>query len=483
MIVKRFLGKKEKDLYSLLLGKLLPVKVPPTYLFTFLFGVLCILTFMLRINAKQPLSVGPEIYEYFTLFNVSTSLFPFLMNGIPILVMVMGVVTIFLFGSILRKMGVNKNIRFFALLFFAFSPIYVYVFTSLNTMGCVLFFTLLAFHLLFEKLPSKKNNKYYLYLFGPYFCFFIIAFLDNIAALLLIIFLLVYWKKGHYKSIHADRIKKCIGVGFTFFASFLVFRIFRSGYEFIDTLFVSEGLLKSAAKSHLLLTDFGALFGFSLFFLILCFLGILILWSQRKQYFWQGFIMLLFLLPYLYFNIQYVVLVMIFLIMLAAFAFNYLFHVPWKLAIIRDFCLLLLFLGCLFTITSFVFRAGLLEPQMALLDAAELLEVKYYQDVGSTLLTHPSYHPYLRTFTQFNVVEDEFSSNRMFHSRRLDTLLPLLEYHNIQYILITEEMRSGLVWEDTVQLLFLLEHSENFKKKFENCELEIWEYDEYGKKG
>lgn len=469
--------KEETDLFVEFIGKYLPHQLAtPERFFGIVYVIFLIIGFLLRLKMQQPLAIGQDMY-------VIISKLKFLsVNGVevtavlPLILLILGGSAFFLFNQLLKEIKVSTNVRSFSLLLFAFFPGYIYAFTGINNTAILFLVTLILMYTLFSEIPPKKVGFKKLLPYIPYICFVILALSDLFIAVIVMITLLLYWKQGSYRSGREQTIKRCIIFSFTLLAGIIIFRILSDGISFIDELFAPQGILSSATPYRLLLTDFNAKFGMSLFFLILVSIGFILLWSKKKaeKGFW--FVFLLFGGAYLYSNVGYLVFIAAFLIPLAAYGFNALFHREWKLTVIRDFSLLLIFLGIIFTTTAFLARYPQLEPQSNLLDVLSLLNEETQGEQNTSLLTHPKYNAYVNAITKHSLVADAEAREQMLHARRLDTLIPLLGKYNVKYILITREMKEGLVWSENVQLLFLLGHSENFKKRFENSGVEIWEY-------
>jgi hypothetical protein len=460
-----------EGLFRKLVGKHLPWNLTQLQFFTTVFGGILIVAMLLRIFAKQPLTIGSEAY-LFSYFLKQTSLNKIYLQIGFIIPILLGVFSIYFYGKILLLKKCNRNIVGFSLLLFAVSPLYIYTFTSNNHMAIILSLAIYTFALLFtDMFTAKKKKKSMLSLIA----FLIIAFLDITASLIYLFFVITYWKKGKFKATYDEHIRKYIKGAFFIFAITLIINIISKGYLFIDQLFTLRGLFYTENWYYALFSDFGALWGFSLFYLLLLIIGFLLLWKERKEYGWGVFVLLVSLFVYLYLDVRYAVMVTPLFIPIAGFAFKKLWYLKWKVAMIRDFCLLLFVLGCIFSATAFVSRYPLLEPQAEFMQGVNELNLRY-GNLDATLLTHPKYIPYLEATTEFTLFSDQQAIDTIFHKRRIDEVDPLLEEGNIRFILITEEMRSGLVWEERVQLLFLLDNSKNFKKRFENAKVEVWEH-------
>ena len=468
---RSLVSKEGEDLFRKLVGRNLPWKLKQLQFFTIIFGIILVFAMILRIVAKQPLTIGSEAY-LFSSFLKHTSVNKIYLSLSFIVPILLGIFSIYLYGKILFLKKCNKNIVEFSLLLFAVSPLYIYTFTNNNHMAIILFLALYTFALLFTDIfTSRKKKKSMLSLVA----FLIIATLDVTASLIYLFFVIAYWKKGHFKSTYDEYIRTYIKGAFFIFAMTLIINIVSKGYFFIDQLFTLRGLFYTENWYYALFSDFGALWGFSLFYILLLIIGFLLLWKERKEYGWEMFVLLAGLFVYLYLDTRYAVIVTPLFIPIAGFAFKRLWYLKWKVTMIRDFCLLLFVLGCIFSATAFVSRYPLLEPQAEFMQGVNELNLRY-GNLDATILTHPKYIPYLEATTEFTIFSDTQAIDALFHKRRINEVDPILEENDIRFIFITEEMRSGLVWKERVQLLFLLDNSKNFKKRFENAKVEVWEH-------
>lgn len=474
---------KEQDYAAVFLKRFLPcffsslsVK-KKAVLAAIFFALLSSFALFLRFYANQPLVLGDTIYrqagfvKHFFPYGILLS--RFYLSIAPFFGILLGTVTLYLLGILFERLSLDRNIQTWTLLALLLTPAVLYSFTTIHYTAVLLFFFVLLFFTCLHgplHIIGKDITKPFLLL-----NLFFALLIDSVAVFLFLLFLLIYWKYGQYKSKYADSLKECSIMGFVLLILFVLLQYLFQGSKYLDQLFSAHGLLQMQGVYYYLLADFGGLFGFSLFLLLLASIGMLKLWHQKHEYLPFFFVLCFTLAGYLFLDATYSVFLVLILALTAALGFNALLHQTWKLSLIKDFCLLLLVLGCVFTATAFIFRYPLLAPQAEFLQGLELLTQKYHADEES-LLTYERYEPYLASLTDFSLVTDPLLTQPIFTSRRLDTLLPLLDNSRIRYIVITPEMKSGLVWNETTQLLFLLENSEKFKKKIENSQVEIWIY-------
>lgn len=474
---------KETDYFMLLLKKIpflssLFLSHSRALFAALLFVLLSLFALLLRFFSHQPLALGEHIYRqagFIKLLLPLGSLFSSTyLTLAPFVGILLGTTTFYLLALLFEQLYLDKNIQTLSLTGLLLAPSLLYSFITLHPGAILLFLFITSFYFLLH--PPLFWGGYNITHLVIYLSLLFAILLNSVAVLLFLIFLLIYWRNGKYLAKHADLLKLFIMHGFLFlFLSGILFFLFQGG-AYLDRLFFAQGLLQSDSIYYHFLADFGGLLGFSLFFILIAIIGFLKLWGKKQNYLSFFYISGIILASYFFLDETYGVFLTLVLALLAAVGFNVLIHQSWKLGLIRDFCLLLLVLGCIFTATAFLFRYPHLEPQADFISSLTLLTQKYHAQHDELLLTHSKYVPYLSAITDFPTFTDPSLIQPIFSSRRLDTLFPLLDKYNIRYLLITPEMRSGLVWNETTQLLFLLENSEKFKKKIETSHVDIWLY-------
>ncbi len=221
--------------------------------------------------------------------------------------------------------------------------------------------------------------------------------------------------------------------------------------------------------------EFGAPLGLSILFLFLSLLELLLRWNERRaRGYAAAFLLLLALLP---FSLSARVLLGLFSSLFAGLFAARLLRRRWALKDARAITLLLVGCNLLFLLVAQIVGIGGQEPRAALvtvLSSAEEGLILAPESLGA-VVERLGY----RAAIHACVVERErcADAERLYRSWRLNEALPLLDHHQIRYLLLTDEMRQGLVWSrDEEGLLFLLKHSEKFRLIAEEEGYELWEY-------
>jgi hypothetical protein len=231
------------------------------------------------------------------------------------------------------------------------------------------------------------------------------------------------------------------------------------------------------------ITDLGGIQGFGIFSFILLFVGIVLTWKTKNQYYpiyialfaFCGISWLLNTNYTIYFN-----LIASYLIGLGLMGVS---NRKWEVGLLKNITLLILLCGLLFSSISYAKRVSVMEPDSSMVTSLQWLSVlpegkvfsypgysdfiSYYGRKGALVPTEP------RPDTAYllNVTD------RIFYSRSLLETSELLGEQNISYILIDSNMKQGLVWSREDQgLLFLLGNNETFRQIYWHDNTEIWEF-------
>lgn len=235
---------------------------------------------------------------------------------------------------------------------------------------------------------------------------------------------------------------------------------------------------------NMMVSDFGSISGLSLFFVILFFTGLVVAWKEKRIYA-PLYLLVLFLTPAIVLYPQ----LLIYFACAAAFfvgkALSYFKESSWHFRSVGKITLFVIILGLLFSSLSYATR---LKESSPLADQISgLVSLDEYAPSDSVVLSVPEMGYFIEYFAQRPVLLDESLSeplharrlkdaDTIFHSRNLDETSAVLVRNNINFIVITKDMKTGGVWDHPDEgLLFLLRDSETFKNIYAAPSLEIWE--------
>jgi uncharacterized membrane protein len=172
---------------------------------------------------------------------------------------------------------------------------------------------------------------------------------------------------------------------------------------------------------------------------------------------------------------------------LAGIALATLIKMKWKLKVIRNISILLLFCGLLFSSVSYTVRIAEAQPNNELIQALDW--IRENSNEGDVVFSHYANGFWVESRALRPVVLDSLSdyssefeqrlsdSNTIFSSWDIEKTKKKLSEYDVEFILITNDMYEGLVWEEPEQeLAYLLRNSETFKKEYENSYVGVWRY-------
>jgi hypothetical protein len=256
--------------------------------------------------------------------------------------------------------------------------------------------------------------------------------------------------------------------------------------RFVVTAFLTVGALVIGHNPPLIglprvlsqyISDLGGVYGFSIFALLLAFVGAAIVWQDKKKYYaayaiFIGFLVGSFFFPHL------LVFGNVVISALAGTALARLAQRKWELSFLRQAALLVLFCGLLFSSISHAVNLADTPPTPAFFKALEF--------TSGIVLTHENYGFWVESaghtaildplWRELSDPEDQaWDVAALFRSTDLNQAKPLFEKYNITNVLITPEMEHGLLWEREDQGLdFLVKNSEMFKKLQTGSNIGVW---------
>lgn len=354
---------------------------------------------------------------------------------IDAILLVLGILSLIFFYMNLKKLNVEE--RLVALGFFIISPAFVYLFNVGERFGAGFLFSLVFFYLTFK-------NKYI-----------------PATAILALIFLFDYM----------------IGLFslFIFILYLLYLKGARKVFYFLIGLFILFTLIAGDFNDGII-SDLGARTGssiFALFFALLCFL---FFWSSKKFLYLYGIASLLFLFSLkVDFGIFYFSL---FLSLLMSVCFFELLRIKWESKLARDFILLIIICGLLFSGLSYVNRISKSKPDDNIFNALSRLpedsvvfsDIEYgnwIQYSGKKAVWHS-----MMSKKELSTLRKDFSV--LLESEDHAETINLLERYKVDYILVDQELREK--WQESGLLYLLRYNSEDFRFLFDENGVEVWRF-------
>jgi hypothetical protein len=232
------------------------------------------------------------------------------------------------------------------------------------------------------------------------------------------------------------------------------------------------------------ISDFSDLGGIGIFAFLLAIIGLFITLKDSKQLGKIYLLILSLICIGLFFEKANTYLNLIGSIF-GGFAFTKIISRNWKIEPLKLFTAILLISGLLFSTISYVKRDILDEPSKELVKSLEWL--KLHSNDEDIILSHYSYGLWIEYWAERPVLTDSLfnykdtkrkidDSNQIFYSRNLENTKKLLDKYNIKYVLVTDTMKKGLVWESEQGLLYLFRNNQTFEKIYNQNNIEIWRY-------
>ena len=384
-----------------------------------------------------------------------------------ILPLFFGLISLLMFSLIIDRLNTEPLFKTLLLLVIVLSPIFVFTFTLSNKFSMII--TLFAIGSYFFLGKRKYELILSLLFFLPITLFGTFESIAIIAVAL--VYVLIKKEKKEWFII----LLSFIGL------STLLFNIFSHNVliQSENILFVTKNILKGT------ISDFGSKVGVGVFKIMLAIIGLMIIWTKKKENSWLLLLLGLSVIS-LFFNNLNIIYTSFILSYFAAVGFKSLIKREWKVETLKYLTIITLILGMLFSTVSYMSLISSSDPSSEQIEG--LMWLKENSMNEGFVLSHYSNGFWIETIAERRVIMDSYfehtkgineiydNTKRMFHSRNLDNSLKLMKDLDIRYIWIDKEMRDGLIWEREGEgLLFLLNNKEKFRKAYSSKNIDIYE--------
>jgi hypothetical protein len=387
------------------------------------------------------------------------------MNAAKIVPLLMGLLFIYLFYLLLNKFKVESWTKWTILCVMILSPLFIHTF-NFSTPACFILVLNLA-GLFFLMRPGKMSTGVALV------CFSLASMFGLLHAA--VSAFIVFFYSFNYKK----RLRK----GYLILAaiSFVVLSyslpIFLAS-ESVD--FVSRNLIST------FISDLGSGAGFSIFAILLAIVGYMVVWKHKKKHY-SLYAFSILLIVSSFFDSSLLIYANIIVVFLAGIALVYFARMKWNLKILREFTMLVLICGLLFSALNTTIDLRDSQPSNSLVNALIWLELN--SDEPGMVFSHYSNGFWIEYLagqpvvldSSFSLISDVngkyFNSNQAFTIDDLDVARKILSKYDVKYVVITDNLYDDVVWDNKGQGLdFLLTNAETFKKVQENSYVKIYEY-------
>jgi len=428
--------------------------------------ILFLIPLYLRISNDKPIIAGDQAYEL--LLKESTNPYSTIINTLfknnkevisIIISFILGISSITILYLLLKDFNVGEIDTFYILLCFTLSPIFVSLIYLPNYKILLIFL-----YLLFIYLFSRPNSLFSDLLNS---ILLLIISLFGITHLIFIIITTIVAKATLKEEINNRKFFYLLSIIFIMFS--IYYNVKNLDYQYNELVEINH--IKE------FISDFGSSFGFSIFNVLLSFLGIVLLWSHKKKYYLL-YSMLILTAIFSVFNKELIIYSNIVLSIFAGIGFSFFVKSKWQLDILKKTTLILLFCSLLFSSLSYAIELGRTGPDK---ETKEMLKwlgtISNKEDV---ILSHYSngfwieYYAKRKSLLNSNLnkkgiknIYDDYQE--LLYSYNLDRIKELLDKYEIRYIIITKEMKEGLVWDGNEEgLNFMIRNTEIFKNIYKS---------------
>jgi hypothetical protein len=380
-----------------------------------------------------------------------------LLKSSILLTQITGILSVSLFYLILRKFNLSSFISFLSSFILILTPVFIYLFNTLNNYSFVIFLGLIALYLMLVKSKFAFIPLVLIPFFG----------LSNI---LIVSILLIFYSLN----------KKEFSWLFVLVIYLILVIVYFGIYGIQDLIGFS--VLENSLTSNFI-SDFNALHGFSMFTIILFIFGFLYLWEEKYKSICL-YSSILFLLLISFSNINFISYLVFFVSVLAALGIVKIFRIKWNSKLIRNLTFSLILIGVVFSFTTYFNGFYNQEPTKDLFDSLTFLNKE--TNNGDVIFSHYSIGHLITSITKRkNMMDSNFiyapdvnkrfqDSNELFSTGEIDRALEIIKEYEIDYILLTKKIKEELWEEGDEGLQFLLLYSKSFKKIYNQNDIEIW---------
>ncbi|MBI2548324.1 hypothetical protein HYW21_03155 [Candidatus Woesearchaeota archaeon] len=415
------------------------------------------------------------------------------MNLASILVpLFLGLLSLYLFMAILKYLmhefqkspsenAQSVTLRFIISGLVAISPIYIFMFDTVNKESFLIFLNLLGIYLLLHAEQKQKDDdppvraKQMLVLL-PFILIGMHDYLDIMISFLMLLVLTLLKK---------ERLYLLLLILFSMVVTSSLLHLT------LPPLLKEEPGVTGTQFYQQLIADLGAASGFGIFHFLLGIIGFGALWTKQLKHIFINLILLGFLLFVIVTQVKVNHYLLFVFSIFAGSMILKLSSMQWELQIVRQLTLLLIVCGLLFSTISYLNRFTTFEPSKEQVQSLLWLQKNSQED--AVVLSHPTKGFLIQYYADRTVLVDSYSYiyasndkelsikrfakvNETFTSRNLKRTKELLDQEDVDYIWVDETMKTGLVWKGKEEgLLFLFRNNETFRKVYTSNDVDIWE--------
>jgi hypothetical protein len=388
---------------------------------------------------------------------------------------IIGVFTAIFFYRLLVNLDFPRSNANFSMMLLAVTPSFLVLFSNLYEEGFVVFLSILALSLYFEKnywdSPWKPSGKICFALsIATLVLLSVVSLLGFLMTATFTLFLSIFKNRNLKSFLFSMTLPFLMLILLGVFTNYLLFSIKNTYFHYFE---ISD-----------LFSLFGAKFGFDIFLFLLYGTGLIIIWGHVKSL--RAYHLLSLLLVLLSaFNHLILIYSSILLTVYCVFSIKYLYYSRWELDVVKTGTVILLICALLF---SCINQVNTIINEAPGYDAMEILDVLERMPPG-TVLTEPEYGITVQYFSHKKTMLDESRSseressvifddyNYILSLVRVNEAEPMLKKYGIKYIFVTPELKENRWRGKEQELLLLLRNSDKFKLiASTESGFELWAY-------
>ncbi|MEM3373888.1 MAG: hypothetical protein QXE31_01575 [Candidatus Woesearchaeota archaeon] len=392
-----------------------------------------------------------ELYTQVKFLNNISEIFLF--KFIMILIFI---INILLIDKIAKKLKIDSSFTFFIMM----SPSFIYIHLIYNSFVIPFFITLIATYVLIQDNYIISSLLYLLTLIlNPYFFYIIILILSL-----------------YYSYIRENN-------KITFFIIIILSYIFS---------------LIKAKENFFIISDFGSN-GISIFLILLSTIGAYYFINNNKRN-----LIILFIIPFIYYicllEENYIIFLTIIIAFFASYAYEKISKNIWETDMLKNYVLILIFCGLLFSTLSFLNNLKKDMPEKIEIKAYEWLAEyeKLSNNKENTTKTITNKESYFSVLNDYNIgfilkyynltpyTDKEYykyssrvkinETEKIIKSRNLKEIINFLRENKIKYIIINKNLKDKIGKKEDDGILLILQNTRNFKKIYYYKDITIWEF-------
>lgn len=403
---------------------------------------------------------------FITPFQIIVANFSYFWSALTVarvLPVICGFLSIFQLWFILSKLRVVRRLKFFMILAFILSPVFIKMSFVFSPYALNILILLFAINLMLKK------KQHYLGLL-----LILIFALNGVVEALLSIFILFALSKYTYSKFYS------FGAILTLFA--FILRTFGFVSDFGYPIWPSPLAQPLLERSF---TVLGAPWGIGFFLLITGIGGIIISWKKKNRL-WMIYsatflLIIMSVIGITSANVYLTLLLAIF----SGVLIERFFADKWDLEFLKQLTLGFIICGFLFSATVQVAELFEQGPSAEVVDS--LVYLSDYCSPGDIVLTDHSRGFWVQHYAKCTPFTNDyvlFSSdakqrlnitNFVFQSRNLNQVKAVFDEYEIKYVFVDEFMKNSLWNSKQDGLLYLFRNNETFKKVYSTSKVDIWE--------